>query len=68
MNKEELERLCSIAELTYDTYSPGDGRTRYKIMNESLEYFASKGLITVLSIREACIFLEGYIAGKEGIK
>jgi len=65
------KQLCEDAEksgLYVTTYSPGDGRTRYKLVIKPVDYFAASGYDVVYSCtgrKEAAAFIEGWLTGKE---
>lgn len=64
----ELERLCNQAGIFYKSYIPGDGVARYRLFTHPVDdYFQENGIITLLGIREAIIFIEGYTASLERI-
>lgn len=65
--KEEFNTLIKLTGLFYDTYSPGDGCTRYKFNTESFDYFSITAHICK-GIREACIYLTGYLAAIDNYK
>lgn len=46
------------------TYSPGDGKTRYRFFANIANYSDSGSLYTALGIAEAEIWLEGFVSGK----
>ena len=55
--REELDLIVGgIDDLFYQTYSPGDGMTRYKFTSRDIDYFAASGstdYYTCLGISEA---------------
>ena len=54
--------------LSIDTWSPGDGVTRYRFFDGSEQggdYFASFGIFTALGWKEAVTFATGYCRGME---
>jgi len=62
----ELQNSVQATGLSIDTYSPGDGVTRYRFFNEyNGNYFASSGIFTALGIRDAEIFWKGYLSADE---
>ena len=63
LSKLELE--TAKYGLSVNTYSPGDGVTRYRFNNKHSTYFADNGLYTALGIKEAMTFIIGYNMGKE---
>ena len=67
VNSEEekmtkLERKAREAGLYVDSYSPGDGVTRYRFFGKPMDYFAGRGLFTALGKKEAETWLDGYVA------
>ena len=58
----KLERKAREAGLYVDSYSPGDGVTRYRFFGKPMDYFAGGGLFTALGKKEAETWLEGYVA------
>ena len=64
--RQELEETCREAGITFDTYSPGDGVTRYKFFREpGSGYFGPHdGFHTSLGLSEALTFAEGYLLGR----
>ena len=59
--RESLEPMG----LTIDTWSPGDGETRYRFLPLGHSYFSHDGIATVLGKGKADIFLTGLIQGFE---
>lgn len=67
--KERLVARAEDAGLTFDTWSPGDGMTRYRFFDGTArdsDYFGGHGdeVQTCLGLREAEVWLRGYVAGK----
>ena len=62
MSKAEFESRVKRCGLYVDTWSPGDGQTRYRFFTEDLDYFADNGIFTALGFKEAKTFLRGYAA------
>jgi hypothetical protein len=70
---KEITRLDWLREdtkkagLYLATYSPGDGVTRYRFFNKpGSNYFGPRdGIYTALGIKEAEIFLAGYVQAKK---
>ncbi len=64
---QELEEAARRVGLFVDTYSPGDGVTRYRFITRSdRDYFSASGserVYTALGLKEAYAFLSGYGAG-----
>jgi len=58
----KLEEKAKAAGLYVDSYSPGDGYTRYRFFNKPMDYFAGSGLFAALGTKDAETWLEGYIA------
>ena len=66
---EQIESITKITKqcgLFFDTYSPGDGVSRYRFFREETDYFAGRGIYTALGKKEALTFLAGYFEGKAG--
>lgn len=55
----ELQVACEKAGFYVDTYSPGDGVTRYRFSSKPAGYFASNGDYTALGMREAVAYARG---------
>ena len=57
--------------LSIDSYSPGDGVTRYRFFDfpedseRATDYFAGYGIFTALGWKEAITFATGYCRGME---
>ena len=72
MTRKEIEETCQRIGLHVDTWSPGDGVTRYRFWNrgvmdtpaEELCYFSCNGIYTALGLAEACTFVAGYQHGR----
>ena len=62
--KNELRAVCTRAGLFMDTYSPGDGVTRYRFMLKDMDYFATDGIYTALGRAEALTFARGFLEGR----
>lgn len=60
--KAELYERAESVGLKIDTYSPGDGVTRYRFFQTSphVDYFASDGEYTAPGLKEASVWLHGY--------
>lgn len=65
---QELEEHCANVGLYVDTYSPGDGVTRYRFDPERPDYFAMRGIYTALGLKEAWAFANGYAYGRASVK
>lgn len=64
---KEVRELAIAADVYVDTWSPGDGITRYRFASVSGSYFAwySGGVLaTCLGARAALQFLHGVVAGR----
>lgn len=66
MSKKNQNFTASYEDygLFIDTYSPGDGITRYRFFTEPKDYFSDNGLFTALGRKEALAFARGFCAGK----
>jgi len=54
-----------------DTYSPGDGATRYRFFSNAgdrPDYFSGHGIYTALGWKEAEAFARGLLAGADQVK
>ena len=60
---EELQEEAKAVGLHIDTYSPGDGVTRYRFFTEPSDYFAGRGTYTALGLGEARVFVTGWSQG-----
>lgn len=63
---ERRARLISIARrygIHVETYSPGDGKTRYRFFRsrKPVDYFGGTALYTALGLSEAEAWLAGYM-------
>lgn len=68
-NETMVRDRAQFAGVEVDTYSPGDGRTRYRFFkpHSGASYFGhhpSEVLATVLGAGLALTWLDGYYAGK----
>lgn len=65
---KEVRELAQAAGVYVDTWSPGDGMTRYRFASAPGNYFAwssvTDTLTTCLGARAALQFLHGVIAGR----
>jgi hypothetical protein len=65
---QELRDYARTHGLTVETWSPGDGTTRYRFFDKpgaSQTYFGpASGLYTALGLKEAWNYLYGYGAGR----
>ena len=61
-----LEDSCERAGLKVDTWSPGDGVTRYRFFAAGdplgSDYFGGRGIFTALGLKEAFAFVNGALA------
>jgi len=69
MTRTEMQERALNVGLFIDTWSPGDGATRYRFFTEPVDYFAGQvghpyGLFTALGLKEAVTFAKGWIAAK----
>jgi hypothetical protein len=54
------------AGVKVDSYSPGDGVTRYRFFTtEPAEYFGGRGIYTALGAKEAMTFIAGFAQGRD---
>lgn len=63
-HKHKLSEIRVTAELLglgVAKYSPGDGRTRYKITRAGQDYFATDGLFRPATLSEAYAYLMGLV-------
>jgi hypothetical protein len=68
MTPKELAQFCREHGFYVDTYSPGDGVTRYRFTSEPRDYFASDGDFTALGLKEATAYARGRADGSEGFR
>lgn len=61
ITRKQIETLASTLGLDVFTYSPGDGKTRYKFAPAGRQtcYWSGNGF-TAVGIQEAEVFLRGY--------
>lgn len=63
--RKELEQRTEDCNLTLTTYSPGDGKTRYKFHSlPGNTFFSSDGLYIALGMLEAMAYIQGYSDGQ----
>lgn len=68
----DIRAAAQEAELFVDTYSPGDGVTRYRFflwdgLADGQNYFGpGNGIYTALGRKEALVWLAGYARGRYG--
>jgi len=60
---EQVRAAAAAARLYVDSYSPGDGVTRYRFMTTDVDYFATNGVFTALGIADALTFAIGAMTG-----
>lgn len=67
---KEVEEAYNYVGLHVDSYSPGDGVTRYRFFVEPpYDYFAGRGIYTALGRKDALTFVNGYRYGRtQGLK
>jgi len=65
MNRKELIEKAKHFGLYIATWSPGDGKTRYRFFTENISYFQGDGIYTALGVKEAVVFFEGFKRGLE---
>ena len=53
--------------LYMDSYSPGDGVTRYRFFAEPSDYFGGRGIYTALGAKERDTFISGWRAGRDSL-
>lgn len=65
---ERLEQACKAAGFYVATWSPGDGKTRYRFFSEPGNSYCgpSNGAFTALGWREAVAYARGRGADVEG--
>ena len=68
--RDDLRAECERHGFTFDTYSPGDGVTRYRFFTVSAlgrrfgyDYFAGRGDFTALGLAEAQTYALGRCHG-----
>jgi hypothetical protein len=65
---KEVRKLAKGADVYVDTWSPGDGITRYRFAGVPGSYFewssVTDTLTTCLGARDALEFLHGVVAGR----
>jgi len=71
MGRKEFLEWCKVALLNgfrMETYSPGDGVTRYRIVKGEGGYFGGQAICTAIGLKEAKMmadaFREGFFAGQ----
>ena len=64
----ELKNTALQFGVYVDTWSPGDGVTRYRFSRDGHGYFACKPLYTALGLKEAELYIRAYGQGFWGAK
>ena len=62
---ENAREILAPMGLTVDTWSPGDGETRYRFLPLGKDYFSDRGIWTVNGKGNADTFLTGLVQGFE---
>lgn len=66
MKLKELIEIAKKYGLKVFTYNPGDGMNRIRFGRpEQTDYFSHSGFFTALGKKQATIWLQGFIAGRE---
>ena len=66
MKLEELRSRAEKLGLHVDTWSPGDGVTRYRFFADGpRDYFEADGVYTALGHKEVKVFLRGVEVGRQ---
>ena len=70
IKRSELTELANLCGLEIDTYSPGDGITRYKVFRSNDPstkggYFAGDGIFRSIKRKEVLAFLNGFAKAKQ---
>ena len=67
MTKNELKEYWETRGLFFNTWSPGDGVTRYRFTLDSKDdsFGPGNGIYTALGWKEAITFATGFVMGKE---
>jgi len=65
---DENREILAPLGLSVDTWSPGDGQTRYRFLPAGKEYFSDRGIGTYLGKKTAEAFLAGLVQGAEAQK
>jgi hypothetical protein len=61
--KKEALKLAGVAGLHVETWSPGDGATRYRVFERPSAYHAGGELYTALGSRDLLSWVHGYLDG-----
>lgn len=61
--KSEVLEFAKESGLHVDTWSPGDGATRYRFFLVESDYFAGSAVGWALGAKSALLFVQGYRAG-----
>lgn len=65
--QNDIRKTAARLGLYVETWSPGDGKTRYRFFHEQpSSYFGPSSCFTCLGEREADMFLTGYAHGLDG--
>jgi hypothetical protein len=56
----DLRKFASTLGLEIAKYSPGDGRTRYKIVDAGRDYWSTDGWYRPATLSEAHAFMAGF--------
>ena len=68
-SRQNLETRARQVGVNVDTYSPGDGVTRYRFfINGEKDYFEAGGVYTALGFKEAETWLAGYCTAYYKVK
>ncbi|MCK9602016.1 MAG: hypothetical protein M0R06_23425 [Sphaerochaeta sp.] len=62
---ENAREILAPMGLSVDTWSPGDGETRYRFLPMGHEYFSHEGIGTLYGKKAADDFLTGLVQGFE---
>ena len=69
MTREDTIASYLPEGFSVDTYSPGDGVTRYRFFSENAaNYFSGNGVFTALGFKEAIAFARGLSVGYHNAK
>lgn len=58
-----MEWILKDIPLFFETYSPGDGVTRYRFFSKPSDYFSGSAIKTVLGRTRALEFADAFIFG-----
>lgn len=62
--KSEIQKLAAFAGLIVETWSPGDGTTRYRLFANKKAQDTESPMFTAMGAYEATVFIRGFLAGK----